>query len=435
MGLFSIIPNFTDAPFVKLRKDFGDLLDRNYSAAVVLGCMEFFTNSDRVRVGADKDDLWIPVPLSHFQKYGVLLSRRTIQRAIDVLVGLELIYLRRAHIGAVNEYRLNWRTLNEHLRKGTVFKKSLQVYVVKKEATGDILSHGLPCDKMSPVHVTKCHLSDPVLNLKVLEEEEEEENPIVPFENSSQNNTSELDLEDSTEKFVVNAYRRENRKAAIQRLTTKSAAPLVQKLREKERSLGVEEFRRGLLGFLRDQSDWCRENQWPIAAYLKNPERWVAAYVAPVPAEADPARPAILEGVGATSVPPGPPRLVVADLIAKWNSVIPSSPVEAWDDRLDLTPGVRRSLEDPKFAECFDIVCQKVAAIKSDRDDAGWLTFRWLFTTKEGKPFGWWRVRCGDMDWKPRQSAAESSMNSGMAYAARLRAEIALEKKQRESHT
>lgn len=427
----SCIPVKPGSFFLMLRHDYVHMLNGDHASAAVLGCLEYFTNKEMDVTEKYDEDVWIPVRMVSFLDHTTgLLSERTIRDRVEILKQHGLIEVESLHIGSIKRYKLNRQVIIDHLDKRT------RLTSIGKFADGEIESpSAAPSAAPSVVFADGGADGRGVLNLKEVERElETEQTPIVPKQ-LSQTNTSELDLDDHVDKFVANAYRRENRRAKLEKLTTKSSAFLVDRIRKLELSVGVEDFRRGLLGFLRDQSDWCRENQWPIAAYLKNPERWVAAYVAPVPAEADPTRPAILEGVGATSVPPAPPRLVVADLIAKWNSVIPSSPVDAWDDRLDLTPGVRRSLEDPKFAECFDIVCQKVAAIKADRDDAGWLTFRWLFTQKDGKPFGWWRVRCGDMDWKPRQSAAESSMNSGMAYAARLRAEIALEKKQRESHT
>jgi hypothetical protein len=102
-------------------------------------------------------------------------------------------------------------------------------------------------------------------------------------------------------------------------------------------------------------------------------------------------------------------REMRVDYAARWDTAIPDCPVN-WNDRMDSP--LERNMGDPDLRNRFDEVVAAASQSRQMRNgEAEWLTFRWLFGSKLGRP-NWWRLLSGELAWMRKSSEPQSSAKS-----------------------
>lgn len=193
--------------------------------------------------------------------------------------------------------------------------------------------------------------------------------------------------------------------------------------------MGTASFRMSLLAYLADESDWLRQERWPIRAFLKNPDRWESGLTQE---PSTPARkPAKVESWGprriGTSTPTPETGLVAppTDFPARWNSLVPERPVD-----VSALSGLRAPCySDRTFAERFEEICAKACVLIAAGSDM--VTFPAMLKKDFGSGmYGWQRMLAGEWDWvlkknKPKPPPTPSVSDEEMyrrreeRYAAR----------------
>jgi hypothetical protein len=213
-----------------------------------------------------------------------------------------------------------------------------------------------------------------------------------------------LDLEDDIATFATNAYRRVNRRAKIQKLTTRAGRVLIERLEEREREYGPEEFRLAILTYLEDQDDYLLQSRWPINLFLARTMDYTSNIPECARAEAETWAPGDSPPSGVATPHPDykiPVRRPAEHLLDLWNQRVP----EANCTMVISRQGFARQnvLKDPDFDAAFDDLCEKAKAIHTAKNDVGWLTFQWLLSNKEGTA-NWRRLLDGELDWMAKST-------------------------------
>lgn len=129
-------------------------------------------------------------------------------------------------------------------------------------------------------------------------------------------------------------------------------------------------------------------------------------------------------------VAPGSQNAQSETFPARWNRLVPSSPVE-WNERMD-GPLLAATLHNPDFAARFDDTCRKAQTLLTADPEGFWyLNFRWLLRVKDGMA-NWWKIASGELQPKPK-AAAKSKLPDASTWAANIRRK-AEEKKNHETN-
>lgn len=103
-------------------------------------------------------------------------------------------------------------------------------------------------------------------------------------------------------------------------------------------------------------------------------------------------------------------REMRVDFSARWDTKIPEFPVD-WDDANDSA--LERQMGNPELRNRFDEIVNLSATIREAQNgSADWLTFHWLFRSKDGRP-NWRRLLAGEFDWmkKRKMNRAQEAAN------------------------
>jgi len=208
---------------------------------------------------------------------------------------------------------------------------------------------------------------------------------------------SDLNLEDQTDTFLVNSWRRV--RGVRLKLNRKQDAHTVERCRVLDSTHGDGQFRRAALLYLADESDWLRQEKWPIYAFLSQVESWLdRAGSSPAPAaspEDNGGGGAVTHAEIAPASPAGSGGLPLA--AAEWNRIVTAGPpVERWTQRdRGMSPG------DPDFLAVLPTIlerCQKIHQAMGE--ESSWLTFRWLLKRKSPlEAENWYKILNGEMAW------------------------------------
>lgn len=389
MANHSFIPH--KGSYLRIHEDYLKLMGGNFCEAAVLDVIEYWTGIEWANANKSGEFRlpWVeaPLPKIHTEMYG-MYSLRSIQEALKRVESAGFITVDRSHGGSSNKYLLNvgsltwalthsgpqevgedlgWKDLFEPKANGKIAVSG------ESEAGPDGNSDG-KTDSRNFRHYKETHSdSDNTV----------EETPIIPF--------SDLDLDDEVQTFVPNACRRAGRPRL--KLGRKSDQPLVRRLEESEQKYGRSFWRACLLRFYATDDHWLRENGWPLNRFLQNPETYAPEM--PLASGADDAGATQAPSVVAQDHPPSadaPQRAETRiDYPAKWNELVPASPVD-WDASRGAGAALRACIADEVFCARFEEMCgivQKIHEIKGV--EADWLTFEFAIRSN-GKGVGWWRI-------------------------------------------
>jgi hypothetical protein len=269
------------------------------------------------------------------------------------------------------------------------------------------------------------------------------------LQGSSEMDDREIDTETPVVQFLQNAWRIHRRLRL--KLTRASDIRTLERVIRLEQDLGAYEFRSRALEYLRQDSEWLRENKWPLAAFLKQveqvssgPAMRKAALVArpsaasavegdddeleaprypkpsraprkaaevPKPEYPEPLPPAAAaeppqeQAEGQAQEPAKPRQKRELPYAAKrWNEIVTAGqPVLQWTHRDRGNP------DDPDFLEVLDevlAICQRIHQQRGQ--DAAWLTFHWLLRLDAKRGIeNWHRVLTKGRAWaNPREGEA-----------------------------
>lgn len=236
--------------------------------------------------------------------------------------------------------------------------------------------------------------------------------PADPSGSSRSTQLKDLDLEDPITVFLSNAYRRNGRPRP--KLTRRQDQPLLQRLEESESKNGTEFFRQCLLGFLATEDGWLRENGWPIARFLQNPEAWYREDAGGSPpsdlhtADEHAAEEWIQPPTDVASK-----AAVSLNWLDEWNRLVPEQPTE-YNSKKNLLLKVESA--GPEFRDNFEKITDAAkAVIAKDGAKASYLTLYWLCSYKDGEQHpNWWRLLFGDL--RNMAVSRNGKSNSGQAW-------------------
>lgn len=261
-----------------------------------------------------------------------------------------------------------------------------------------------------------------------LRESEEESHvpPIAPpQENSHLEKTSDqpehsrqavadVDLETPVVQFLVHAWKRERRVRL--KLHRACDTRTVERIRDLERRMGKESFRRAALAYLAEDSEYLREKGWPLALFLKQAEQSDEGGTWNRPRRASGGH----HSIGKAGVVPDTPPSAPIDPSAsngqipyaaqRWNEVVTlGEPVERWTRRDRGRP------DDPEFLNELEKIlalCQKIH--EAQGDEAKWLTFHWLLKTSKDGVENWYRILTEGRAWaRIRRSDTKPKVSAG----------------------
>lgn len=106
--------------------------------------------------------------------------------------------------------------------------------------------------------------------------------------------------------FIQNAYRRENRRAKLPNLKVRSAEQTCDQLRRAESEWGSIDFRSAVRAYLHDQSDFLKEQCWPLMVFLSQVSRYVSQAAQSAPPARTASASSTAEPFEVSSVPSSP---------------------------------------------------------------------------------------------------------------------------------
>lgn len=205
----------------------------------------------------------------------------------------------------------------------------------------------------------------------------------------------DLNLDDPIQKFTKNIYSQKRR--INLKLLTKEGLRIVERLGQGEDRVGAEEFRRELIAYLDQDSDWLRKNKWPLNGFLKSTES-NGAYASARPRQpVNTHPPRNSEGITASNGSAPKPAF---DLIGEWNRLVPAMPITDWSPKHDGQKRLDTLSIDEDVIAAWSVICAKVQAIHVANPEPKWLKFHWVVRRPDfAEVANWRRVVRGDFDY------------------------------------
>tara|TARA_R110000868_G_scaffold72223_1_gene210769 strand:+ start:14133 stop:15476 length:1344 start_codon:yes stop_codon:yes gene_type:complete len=243
----------------------------------------------------------------------------------------------------------------------------------------------------TPETLSESPLSPQDQNLPLPEESQEPESTPLPYSGGplpgdditeEAISESDLALEDDIATFVTQCYSRERRI----RLKKADLKNITHKLESLESSHSPEDFRRALLNFLAEDSEWLRTNKWPINAFMKDPLRYMTQSPrSPRQSGGYSASPIAYRSAGTSEASTGAPTASpqntsdpILQFVDKWNTINPDHPV---GELLAATKAkLRAATSDPDFVRVHEKLFEKVGKFMAAGQD---IEFPWMFAGKE----------------------------------------------------
>lgn len=197
----------------------------------------------------------------------------------------------------------------------------------------------------------------------------------------------DFSLEDPIEVFCKHGY---SRHGGIKlKINGTGAERMIERLHAAEADAGQESFRRAFLRFLGDNSDWLRDNKWPINTFLKQWEQYDSPGLTASPcvpeSVSQPATPP--EPANASSAPEAQERPIGEVLFERWNAAVLIPELQAtWHESMARNP----AFNDPALMREFDRLCARVVNGYDHCEDARWLALKHLLRADS---------RDGAMNW------------------------------------
>lgn len=249
--------------------------------------------------------------------------------------------------------------------------------------------------------------------------------------------TEDLNLEDPIETFARNLYNQKRRLRL--KFTTGEGKKLAERLQRAEERAGPEEFRRGLIAYLEENSDWAFTNKWPLAGFLKrvesNGEYSRARTAAPIrsvpaPRMADSHAPPAIPPAAPNGVPKGEFGLPVP--VETWNRIVQHGhSIPFWKSTNGLNSALEEAWRDKDFRENYVAIFEKVEAMHVARGpDVEWATLSWVL-----KPENWFtKLLQGELEYMTRPKSAEARKDrKSESRSAAERVQAQLQKELEES--
>lgn len=396
----SCITHSADDYFIVIRRSYVRLLDGDHCAAALLSLFEYFTNGEiqRLKLAEEDSEPWIRASFSRILNDLMdHYSERYVREALVLLKTHDLISEAQYGTGTVKRYLLNLDRLRTLKSSGAVLiatgKKEGVSSTGKKEGVeGE--NPGKNTGKKEGVE--GCYKEE---ELRTKKEEQETLTPSPP--SGPKTDTEDLNMEDPIETFTRNLYNQKRRLRL--KFTTGEGKKLAERLQRAEERAGPEEFRRGLIAYLEENSDWAFTNKWPLAGFLKrvesNGEYSRARTAAPIrsvpaPRMAVSHAPPAIPPAAPNGVPKGESGLPVP--VEIWNRIVTAGPsVQEWDCSNGYHKLLKENWHDQRFRDNFDkfcVTCQEILVLRGS-GELWWMTFLWLL-----KPANWFKFVSGQME-------------------------------------
>jgi hypothetical protein len=401
-----------------LREELLRFFDWRHCHAHIAHCLERKTAAAMEAMedrGEAEGLLWIQVTEeSLYEDMLRAFSTRTIREALKEMEACGVIVCAKESIGKVKSILYNYDLVDQCVNVDTAFK----------ELQPAPPSLAPPPPEKFPVAYRKNFRAfsaefpkdGGAYNLKEVTGSISGNTPPTPSEDQPQRPASEIDYQSDPVTLIQNLYSRLNRRAKLPNLRARQHESLCENIRRADTEWGRADFQPAIEAYLADQSDWLREKQWPLPAFLKQVRRYIPNGAAPAPR---PARAAALEDVTRAEIhadAPRAPQAIQKDFPARWNELVPERPVDP-----ALLPANPRAYREPVFAERFDVICAKARALIVDGAD---LTFDFLLKTDRGGDgqYRWQQLLGDSLNWmRPR---AKTPKQNGEDFLERKRREI-----------
>lgn len=200
---------------------------------------------------------------------------------------------------------------------------------------------------------------------------------------------------------TLSALRRSTRAGHIK---GKEFATLRERLPGMIGQFGSGEIEEAFKSFLLD--DYWRERKFAISGFISQCWKYIPSNSPGIASALPPARhaPAALREDVPVQPPPARGLVGQIDFVARWNELVPESPVDA-----ALMPKNPKPFSDPLFAERFEQICQKARALITAGAD---LKFGFLLQKEQNHDrYRWQALLAGELTWmKPRGKAQANSV-------------------------
>lgn len=177
----------------------------------------------------------------------------------------------------------------------------------------------------------------------------------------------------------------------------------------------TEEAEASMLGY--SQSEWAKENGYPLAGYLKDPLSWL-------PNEHTALREDLtVRTYDVSRYKPVEPLREIPPYNNhhRWNRYVPSAEYH-WNGHAPVDD-LEACLKDPDFDKNFDEIARRCEElIRSDPEFYSWLTLPWVLQ-KKGRRRNWERIFNGE--FKPKQEQKGKNAKTASALMAQLEMEAA----------
>jgi hypothetical protein len=267
-------------------------------------------------------------------------------------------------------------------------------------------------------------LLEPETQVSATEQPSQSQPPIPPVPPAPL--PDELYLEDDVCKYTMNAYRRER---GI-RLKLKPTELLATRARACEEKYSPEEFRVGLLNFLRSENEIVKEKGWPLGMYLADPERNMYATAAPVfnaPIHLDVPR----RTTDRTPTPPNAPsgsqrdfrdpKNIACELVHTWDTIVTDHEVGNLDPLTwkMVEAAIRRH---PEIVNDWREICERSKNIL-DIGEMKQFCFGFLFDETVADQPNWWKmIRKNKYSmFETAKSATQPAFAKSAGFAEQLR--------------
>ncbi len=238
--------------YIEFRRDYVDMFDGDHCAAVLMGLFEFLTNGEltRFRMANESGEPWFKstMPAICEETLG-LYSIRSLQERIDFMEKCGLLTVSRKSMNAPACYLLRYAEVAEALRIRRVFKKDPIGNFAEQEKESRSAAASAITTSLLPI-------GGGVLNLK--EEELRTDHGTAHFPNEEN-----IPAEDHFRLWCNHRGFKKPPRGDRERVIEKLSKVYIS---EADASAALDGYH---------DSDWGRENGWPINGYLKDPTSWI----------------------------------------------------------------------------------------------------------------------------------------------------------------
>lgn len=446
--------------YLVIRKNVITMLDGDVCAAAIFAYLEFETTVEigRHERAAQPIEPWLQISMPSLHEHTVgLYSIRSLQERLDWLIGIGFLKESQVFSGSVKRYLFNVKDINTAISEKRHFRAPL--FGVRKKTIGKTSDGNVGnfADESSAKNTD----STGAYNNREVIHDTGVQTPEVPFsfpqKNEIQNQPPaspedstlepdpprggdpsqfqhldpdvELYLQDPIDMYTSALYKR-TRRGKLSNLAKKGQVQLVYSLQEKEREYGPEDFRLALNNFLATDSDWLRENKWPIKSFLKDVPRYLDK------THATPRKLPVAKPIGALPTQETIPNATALqsklvpfpEYLLRWNAAVPEEMREKHWTQASPLAALFDAEGDPIFTDNFDLICERCVKYHKAGQLPG--TFDWLFGKSVGQ-WNWYRTAKNITPWaeKPKSEQSKPKFKSDTeAYLDGIRARQAQKK-------